>query len=572
MIWIIAILGLAGLAMGYAVYSRLIARRLFDPMDTQPTPANTMRDDRDYTPANPVILFGHHFASIAGAGPIVGPLIAVLYFGWLPAVLWIVFGSIFLGGVHDFAALMISVRNRAGSIASISGKVVVRRTGILFSIFVYLTLILVIAVFARVTAATFVRKPAIVLPTAGLILLAPIFGFLVYRVRVSVVIATVGAMTLLAGMIFLGEKLPITLPRSLAGLDPGQQWFILLMVYSYIASILPVWLLLQPRDYLSMWILFVGLAMGYFTVFTTSPGLNVPRFTSGLDSIHHVLPLWPMLFVIIACGAISGFHSLVAGGTTSKQLALESQARPIGYGGMLMEGVLAFMVVLLVAGGLHWDPAMKDHLLGYQFLMSSTQGGGPIVTFGAAFGAMADKAPALTYAIGLYMGMIMLNAFVLTSLDTSTRLARFIMQEFAIERKGLWQLLANRHGATLLTVLAASWFGLSGSYQVIWNLFGAANQLVAALTLMIASAYLVGVKRPKWYTLGPGIFMSITTIGALLVNIYQGVLLWTSKPDSHVSILIRMGIAIMLIFLAILVFYDAMGFIFSKRKTVKQRQ
>jgi len=565
MIWIIAIIGLAGMAVGYMFYSRLIARKLFKPFDQQPTPANSMRDDVDYTPANPLVLFGHHFASIAGAGPIVGPLIAVLYFGWVPAVIWIVIGSVFLGGVHDISALLISVRNRAGSIASISGGLVGRRAGILFSIFVYLTLILVIAVFARVTAATFVRKPAIVLPTFGLILLAPIFGVLVYRLRVSVSISTIGAMALLAGMIILGERFHVTLPKTFIGLDAGKQWFIILMAYSYIASVLPVWLLLQPRDYLSMWILFAGLAMGYFAIFTTTPGFHVPVVTSGLDSVHHVLPMWPMLFVIIACGAISGFHSLVAGGTTSKQLAMERQARPIGYGGMLMEGVLALLVVLLVVGGLRWDPNMTNHLSGYQFLMSSKHGGGPIVTFGAAFGAMAQQAPILTYSIGLYTGMIMLNAFVLTSLDTSTRLARFIMQEFARDRKGPWKVMENQHGATLLTVLAASWFGLSGSYQVIWNLFGAANQLVAALTLLIASAYLVGMKKPKWYTLGPGIFMTLTTIGALVVNIIQGVLLWTAKPGSHITIGIRMGVAVLLILLAVLVFYDAMDFIFREK-------
>ena len=300
MIWIIAIAGLAALAAGYVFYSRVISRRLFEPLDQWPTPAHTMRDDRDFTPANPVVLFGHHFASIAGAGPIVGPLIAVLYFGWVPAVLWIVIGSVFLGGVHDFSALLTSVRHKAGSIASISGGIIGRRAGILFSVFVYLTLILIVAVFARVTAATFVSKPAIVLPTFGLILLAPLFGVLVYRVHMSVALSTIGAMALLAFMVYLGEKWPITLPQRLWGLDAAQQWFVILMVYSYIASVLPVWLLLQPRDYLSMWILFAGLAMGYFTVFTTTPGFHVPQFTSGLDSVHHVLPVWPMLFVIIA--------------------------------------------------------------------------------------------------------------------------------------------------------------------------------------------------------------------------------------------------------------------------------
>ncbi len=565
MIWIIAIAGLTGLAAGYALYSRVISRKLFEPLDGQPTPAHTMRDDKDFAPANPVVLFGHHFASIAGAGPIVGPLIAVLYFGWVPAVLWIVIGSVFLGGVHDFSALLTSVRHKGGSIASISGGIIGRRAGVLFSVFVYLTLILIVAVFARVTAATFVSKPAIVLPTFGLIMLAPLFGLLVYRMRVSVALSTIGAMVLLAFMVYLGEKWPITLPRRLAGLDAAQQWFVILMVYSYIASILPVWLLLQPRDYLSMWILFAGLAMGYFTVFTTTPGFHVPQFTSGLDSVHHVLPVWPMLFVIIACGAISGFHSLVAGGTTSKQLAMESHARPIGYGGMLMEGVLAFLVVLLVVGGLRWDPHMTNHASGYQFLMLSRHGS-PIVTFGAAFGEMARLAPLLTYAIGLYMGMIMLNAFVLTSLDTSTRLARFIVQEFARDRGSAWRVLENQHGATLLTVLAASWFGLSGSYQVIWNLFGAANQLVAALTLLVVSAYLVGVKKPRWYTLGPGVFMTLTTVGALVVNIYQGMLLWTAKPGAHLSIAIRLGVAVLLILLAILVFYDAMRCIFGNKR------
>ena len=558
MIGIIAFIGLSGLIAGYIFYSKVIAGRLFEPLDRQQTPAYTMRDDQDYTPANPVVLFGHHFASIAGAGPIVGPLIAVLYFGWVPALLWILLGSVFLGGVHDFTALLTSVRRRARSIADISGEVIGNRAGILFSVFVYLTLILVVAVFARVTAATFVRKPAIVLPTFGLIVMAPFFGLLVYRLRVSVVIATIGAMALLAALIYLGEKWPLTLPADVLGLDPAKQWFVILMAYSYVASVLPVWLLLQPRDYLSMWILFTGLAIGYFTVFTSSAPIHVPRFTSALDSVHHSLPIWPMLFVIIACGAISGFHSLVAGGTTSKQLSAERYARPIGYGGMLMEGVLAMLVVLLVMGGLRWDPAMANARAGYQFLMSSTHGGGPIVTFGAAFGSMAAKAPGLTYAVGLYTGMIMLNAFVLTSLDTSTRLARFILQEFSTRRDGTRVWTGNMHVATLITVLVASWFGMSGSYQVIWNLFGAANQLVAALTLLVISAYLVGVRKPKWYTLGPGVFMTLTTIGALVVNIAQAVGRWNAMESGHVAVGIRIGVAVALILLAIMVFYDAL--------------
>ena len=556
MIWILGITGLSAFYLGYLFYSRILAKSLFAPFDQHPTPAVTMRDDKDFVPTNPVVLFGHHFASIAGAGPIVGPLIAVLYYGWVPAVLWIIIGSIFLGGVHDFTALMTSVRFKARSIADISGDVLTKRSRTFFSLFVYLTLILVIAVFGNITARTFVREPQIVIPTFGLIFLAPIFGLFVYRLKSPVWISTAIALVFLIFLVFLGERYPVVLPSKFLGLDRAKQWFIILMLYSYLASVLPVWLLLQPRDYLSMWILFAGLGLGYYTVFAAPHAIHIPAFTTAMDSVHHEYPIWPMLFVIIACGAISGFHSLVAGGTTSKQLAKESHARPIGYGGMLMEGVLAFLVVLLIIGGLSWDPS-KANELSYQLLMSKSRG--PIVTFGTAFGSMAKQAPLLTFAIGMYMGILMLNAFVLTSLDTSTRLARFIAQEYTMR---LNKFLANKHIATFITIALASWFGLSGSYHAIWALFGAANQLVAALTLIVVSAYIVGMKRPRLYTVIPALFMTLTTIGALVVNI-TGSLDAIGSGDSNAYL--RLIVALLLILLALLVFFDAFKILFTRR-------
>ncbi len=333
------------LAAGYFFYARII-EKLFDVDPSNVTPANKYFDGVDYVPARSwLILFSHHFASIAGAGPIVGPVIAVAIWGWWPALVWIVVGTVFMGGVHDFAALMISVRHKGRSIADVAESVISKRAKLIFLGFVWLTLILVIAVFTSICAKTLTTEPKTVIPCFGLIGVALIVGFILYRLKVNVFLGTAVGLLLLAACIFLGERFPIEL-----GGNAFFIWSITLLVYAFIASVTPVHVLLQPRDYISSFLLYFGIGVGVLGIFITHPSVNVSAFggwnPGGADW------LWPMLFVTVACGANSGFHALVSSGTTSKQLSNERFAKRIGYGAMVVKAVLAVLALLAVTAGL----------------------------------------------------------------------------------------------------------------------------------------------------------------------------------------------------------------------------
>jgi len=499
----------AWLILGYRRYGRLIARKLIGPDPNRPVPSETQRDGMDFEPAPTTVLFGHHFSSIAGAGPIVGPLLGVRYFGWLPSLLWIALGSVFMGAVHDYTALMASVRNQGHSVGEIAERNLGRRVRTVLSIFMWLALVLVIAVFGVITAKTLVTQPAMVIPTFGLILVAMLFGKLVLRGSGRLLAPTLLALLALGGLIELGLLLPVRLGTTVLGLPVLTFWFWVLMLYCVLASVLPVWLLLQPRDYLSTWILYLGLGGGFLGLVVAHPHITAPAL-SGWDSPTHG-PLWPMLLVMIACGAISGFHSLVASGTSSKQLANETDGLKVGYGAMILEGALAGLVVLLAAGALPWDASAVPAAGSLQQLISPA-GGGPIVAFATGLSRVVERLPLVTGPAGLFFGILMINAFVITTLDTSTRLARFILQELGA---GV-PLLSGRLGATLVTVAAAGWLGASDSYTRIWPVFGATNQLVAALALIVVTAWLVSRGRPRLYTLIPALIMLVTTVTALL--------------------------------------------------------
>lgn len=506
-------LALAALYLGYKFYGAFIERRLIGPKDDFPTPATTENDGVDYSPASTPVLFGHHFSSIAGAGPIIGPLIGVTFFGWLVSVLWIVIGSIFIGAVHDYTSMMLSVRNKGKSIAEIARISLGNRAKMVFSIFLWIALVLVVAAFGDATAQSLVKKPEIVIPTFGLIFIAVFFGRLVYRMGVSLILGTIISLGLLAALVYLGELVPISVPGTLFGMSDVRFWFLILMIYALIASVIPVWVLLQPRDYISSWLLYLGLGLGFLGLTVAHPDLQAPAVVV-FDSPTQG-PLWPMLFVLIACGAVSGFHSLVASGTTAKQLAREGLGRKIGYGSMILEAVLAIMVILIAAAALSWDPAAEKSAFGLHYLMTSTTaggGGGPIVAFATGFGKVVNVLPGISLVAGIYFGMLMLNAFVITTLDTATRLGRFILTEAAGAN---FKLLSNRWVASIATVAAAALLASTGGVKTIWPVFGAANQLVAALALVVVSSYLIGVKKPRLYTVLPAIFMLLTTVGAL---------------------------------------------------------
>lgn len=473
---------------GYKFYARRL--ELLWQVDPQrKTPAVTKFDGIDYVPArNCLVLFGHHFSSIAGAGPIIGPVIAVIAWGWLPALLWIIFGTIFIGGLHDFGALMCSLRQEGSSIADIAKVVISQKAKILFSIFVWLALILVIAVFSYLCADTFVKEPRIVLPSLGLIPVAMLTGFLLYNVKAHNALTTILGLLLLTWLILCGNKLPISISHG------GHTiWIAVLLVYCFIASVMPVHILLQPRDYLSSFLLFAGVAFGYAGLALSNPRITQPayvKWNSGEGG------LWPLLCVTIACGAISGFHSLIASGTTSKQLANERFARRIGYGGMIAEGFVGVIAVLAIAAGLkggNLQAVLKEI--------------GPINSFARGYGELTRT---ILGSYGGFIAVTILNAFILTTLDTATRISRYITEElFGIK---------NRYVATIIVVGLSGSLALSGAWQKIWPVFGASNQLVAALALLVINCWLLAHKKSVKFTIVPALFMFLTAVSALFIQ------------------------------------------------------
>jgi len=550
---IIASILLIWLFLGYKIYGNFIEKKVVKPDSSRLTPAQEFRDGIDYSPAKKAMLFGHHFSSIAGAGPIIGPLLGVLYFGWLGALLWVALGSIFLGAVHDFTSLMVSVQNKGRSLADISEKTLGLRTKIIFSIFIWFALALVIAVFAVVASQTLVSQPEIVIPTFGLIFIALVFGWLIYKKGVRVPIATVISLLILFILIYVGSLIPVELPTKFFGLSGQMFWFVILIIYSFFASSLPIWLLLQPRDYISTWILFLGLGLGYLGMIIAVPKVNAPAFVSFSSKGG---PFWPMLFVIIACGAISGFHSIVASGTTAKQLPNESSGKMIGFGGMVTEAVLAGLVIFIASSALIWDPSEAENAFGFQYLMNTV--GNPIRAFAAGYGKFVSAIPGMTVVLGSFFGMVMLNAFVLTTLDTGTRLGRFIFSELLGRKKAIFR---NRWLASGFILVFAGILGATEGYKAIWPVFGASNQLVAALALVVVSSYLVSIKRPKAFTIYPAIFMLVTTLTALF---YQGFHFF--KKSQYL-----LGItSVILIGLAAIIVYDARSILFQIKKKHKQ--
>ncbi|SHK30606.1 carbon starvation CstA family protein [Tepidibacter formicigenes] len=489
----------------YKWYGGTLEKKIISPNDEIETPAISKNDGVDFYPANKMVLFGHHFSSIAGAGPILGPVAAVAAFGWGSAMIWILIGTVFIGAVHDYLSLMVSVRHDGNSVPEVAQKVIGTRARNLFSIFVLITLILVVAVFGFVAANTLKSTPQVVIPTFGIIPVAMLFGYMVYKKNLPLPIGTIIALLCLFTLIYLGFKFPISVPFE--GKGSFTFWFILLMGYGLLASVLPVWMLLQPRDYISNWILIIGLGIGFIGTLVTHPNINAPFFT-GFSSKSG--PIWPMLFIIVACGAISGFHSLVGSGTTSKQLAKESQGKLVGYGAMLLEGVLATLAVITVSAGLFWiAPSGMEQFSFFNILGSD----GPIKAFGMGYGRITQP---LLGTFGMLFGITMLKTFVMTTLDTTIRLGRFVAAELIGPKMPV---LKNRFIGSLFITIPAFYLGYTGTYNIIWPMFGASNQLVAALALLVVTAYLVGVKKTTKYTLYPAIFMIITTFAAL---IYQG--------------------------------------------------
>jgi carbon starvation protein len=509
---VVLLLGLAGMAAGYFIYSKFIAERILQLDPEFRTPAHELEDGVDYVPTNKFILWGHHFTSVAGAAPIVGPAIAVIW-GWVPAFLWVVFGTIFFAGMHDTAAIWASVRNRGRSIGAITGDVVGPRARALFMIVIFLVLLMVNAVFAVVIAGLLVNNPTAVIPVWGAIVVALIIGQLIYRRGMSLLWVSIVGVVALYALIGVGSVTPVALPETVLGLPANTQWILLLFLYAAIASLLPVWVLLQPRDYINGLQLFIGLGLIYAAILIASPTIVAPAYNTNVPA--GTPSLLPLLFVTIACGAISGFHGLVSSGTTSKQVNNERDVRFVGYFGAVGEGCLALAAILAATAGFATLAAWQDVYTAFG------QGGvGAFVTGGATIVAAGTGLPEI---VAVTLLTVMAVLFAGTTMDTGIRLQRYIIQEWG----AIYDLPALKSVpvATLLAVGAclALAFGAGGADgtggMLLWPLFGTTNQLLAGLTLLVVTVILVRLGRPMWYTLAPLTFLLVMTTLALLVQL-----------------------------------------------------
>ena len=510
--WLI-IVSIAVFLFGYIWYGRYLARRL-DINPKRVTPANTKQDGVDYVPAKAPVLFGHHFSSIAGAGPILGPIYAAV-FGWIPVFFWIIIGSIFVGGVHDFSSLIASVRHGGKSIGEVIEDHIGRAGKQLFLVFAWFMLVLVIAVFCKAVASIFVKEPSTVTSSFLFIILAVVFGFSIYRFKTPLWLASIVGFVLLFGCVVLGVYFPIHQLHDF--------WIFVLFGYIFVAAVTPVWILLQPRDYLNSFLLYLVLFGGVIGIFVANPIISFPAITQFHTDLGY---LFPILFVTVACGAISGFHSLISSGTTSKQLNSEADAKPIGYGSMLIEGVLAVVALITAVTILKGD---YSHLV-------TNEGGGPIGIFSAGVGGFISQL-GIPLDIGITFAALAISAFALTTLDTATRLGRFMFQEF-FERKDKQSILSrNRYVGTLATIIFAALFAFSGTSDTLWPLFGSANQLLASIVLLAITVWLAELRKKNGFVKYPMYFMFCVTLTALGNLIYKN-LMEINFPQLLVSILL----------------------------------
>ncbi len=551
---LLLVIGLAALLVGYKFYSKFIAEKIYQLDPNFETPSHTMRDDVDYIPTHRVVLWGHHFTTVAGAAPIIGPGIAVIW-GWLPAFIWVVVGTMFFAGVHDFGSIWASVRNRARSIGALTEDVVSQRARTLFMIVIFLLLLMVNAVFGVVISESLQATPSSVIPTWSAIAVALVIGVSIYRLHLPLFWPTaIGTLTLYL-FIYIGEIMPIELPQRVLGLQPGAQWIIILFGYAAVASLLPVWLLLQPRDYINGIQLFIGLGLLYGTVLIASPTIVAPALN--LNVPVGTPPLVPLLFVTIACGAISGFHGLVGSGTTSKQLNKEPDARFVGYLGSLGEGCLALVSIIVACAGFaslaDWEAMYSQ--FGNGGMLAFVQGGATIVTAGSG----------LSFGFATTLLTVMAVLFAATTMDSGVRLQRYIIQEWG----GIYGIpvLQNGYVATGLAVatcltLAFGVGGADGSGgMLIWPLFGTTNQLLAGLTLLVISLMLVKLGRPARYTLIP---MAFVTTMAFLSALYQ---LWNLYSNAQYLLL---SLDILILIAAVFVILETGSAIVRERHSRQQ--
>ena len=534
---ILLLVGIACFTLAYFLYSRFIARAIgIDP--DRPTPAHTMGDGIDYVPAHPMVLYGHHFAAIAGAGPIIGPVLAA-QFGWAAVALWIVLGCIFIGSMHDMVTLFLSVRHQGKSIGSVIEEVLGRPGKMIFLMFCFSALVLVMAVFTGQVADAFVSHPEVATSSLLGIFEAALFGICVYKFKWSVFSASFVFVPLLFFLVWIGVVFPCDL-TAIFGVTAATSktiWVVVLFVYCFVASTLPVWLLLQPRDYLNSYLLYAMLAIGLTAVFIVCPTINIDAFagfTVKAAKGGATMYLFPLLFVTVACGACSGFHALVASGTTSKQLDNERHIRPVGYGCMLLEGVVALLALIAVA----WH-SQSD-------LVAGLSEGKPVVLFAQGLASFCAKLGLPEKTSESFM-LLAVAAFLMTSVDACTRLARFVWQELwstasaaqpaeaasAVQTKSspIVRLNRNMYFATAVVVAIGVYLLVLNPSMAnnLWTMFASANQMLAALTLLTATLWLFKNRLKFWIAAIPMCFMIITSGTAVFQLFLQNLDKWMKQ-------------------------------------------
>ncbi len=488
-----------GFIVAYHTYGRFLARKIFKLDAHAKVPSKELQDGVDYVPTRKGIIFGHHFTSIAGTGPIVGPAIGVIW-GWVPAILWVLIGSIFMGAVHDFGTLVISMRNEGRSVSDIAAKYINSRVRFIFFVIVFLALLIVIAVFGVVIAIVFAKFPTSVVPVWLQIPIAVALGVAVYKKGSNVIISTMVAVIGMYLCIWLGSVIPFAMPQMFTIPATGV-WTIILLVYAWVASTLPVTTLLQPRDYINAWQLFIMMGLlaagAAASAFTGDLTMVAPKFNL---SPAGAPPMWPFLFITIACGAVSGFHSLVASGTSPKQISNEKDCLFIGYGSMLLEGALAVLIIVCVAAGIGMAYKTGDNVLtgfdAWQHHYASWAGAkGMSAKLSAVVVGASNMMATLgvPQTVGITLMGVFIASFAGTTLDTSVRIQRYVIGEIATDLK-LWP-LANRWVATTIAVVTAAGLafatGADGKgAMTLWPLFGGANQLLASLALLVVTMYL----------------------------------------------------------------------------------
>ena len=506
---ILVLVGLAMMAAGYLLYSRFLSQRVYQLSDAYTTPAHTMEDGVDFVPTNKYVLWGHHFTSVAGAAPIIGPAVAVIW-GWVPAFLWVTLGTVFFAGMHDLGALWASQRHRGQSIGTLSGRYIGARGRNLFLVVIFLLLLMVNTAFAVVISNLLISTPTAVIPTWGAIVVALLIGQAIYRFNWNLPLVSIVGVAALYGLMILGDQFPVALPETMLGIPDRGWWIIFLFTYAFIASLLPVWVLLQPRDYINGLQLFVGLIILYGSFFIVRPEIVAPSLR---DAVPSGTPsIFPLLFVTIACGAISGFHGVVASGTSSKQLDKETDARFVGYFGAVGEGLLALGTIVATTSGFKslakWEEIYNEWNAGG--VDAFIQGGGDLMNEGLGIPTSLSATILATMAV----------LFAATTMDSGIRLQRLVVAEMA-------ELAGVKLSGAVATIIAVGCalgltfsMGLDGSGgMLIWPLFGTTNQLMAGLTLSVVVIILTQLRRPTWPVLIPLVFVTAMSLWAAVLQL-----------------------------------------------------